>query len=209
MHVVALSEGPCVLTEGDAELGVAVLSSPGELWLAHTSPDGAVGPLLRRIDTDCPQMSAMMAATDSTQGVYAMACRAHAGAELVRASCEPGVILRTQLHVCKGGDVVLSVWWWPLGVVQTLVAFNCTSGEVDYSASLGQRVVSAVTASPDDGLLVASHLADAASAELGRVDAVSGQYIAMRVMTTSTEAAPAGLATGRYVDGAVWRPSCF
>ena len=85
MHVVALSEGPCVLTEGDAELGVAVLSSPGELWLAHTSPDGAVGPLLRRIDTDCPQMSTMMAATDSTQGVYAMACRAHAGAELVRA----------------------------------------------------------------------------------------------------------------------------
>jgi len=105
--------------------------------------------------------------------------------------------------------VVLSVWWWPVGVVQTLVAFNCTTGEVDYSASLGQRVVSAVTASPDDGLLVASHLADAASAELGRVDAVSGQYIAMRVMTTSTEAAPAGLATGRYVDRAVWRPSCF
>jgi len=32
---------------------------PGDMWLAHTSPDGAVTPLLRRIHPDCPQMSAI------------------------------------------------------------------------------------------------------------------------------------------------------
>ncbi len=87
-------------------------------------------------------------------------------------------------------------WWWG---DQSLVAFNCSSGEVDYSTGLGDRVVSAVTADPHGGVLVASHLAHAASAELGRVDAVSGQYVAMRVMTSSEEAASAGVASGRYV----------
>jgi len=48
---------------------------------------------------------------------------------------------------------------------------------------------------------VSSHLAHAASAELGRVDAVSGQYVAMRVMASSEEAVPAGVASGRYVGG--------
>jgi hypothetical protein len=114
MRVVALSEGPCAGAgaEGDAERGVAVLAgaSPGEMWLAHTSPDGAVGPLLRRIDADCPQMSAMLATTDSAQGVFAVGCRAHAGAELVRARCGSWVCAAALpgRGGRAGGDVVLS-----------------------------------------------------------------------------------------------------